>query len=79
MDAIPLWLKLLYTAFTAVTAGVYAVKYPLVNFLWFSDIALVLTVPALWLENALLASMMGAAGALRHVKRRVRRCSPAAG
>jgi len=28
------------------------------NFLWFSDIALVLTVPALWFESSLLASMM---------------------
>jgi hypothetical protein len=41
-----------------VTVAVYAVKYPLWNFLWFSDIALIATVPALWLENSLLASMM---------------------
>ena len=61
MEVIPLWLKLAYTAFTLVTVAVYAVRYPLVNFLWFSDIALILTVPALWLENALLASMMGVA------------------
>lgn len=55
---IPLWIKIAYTLFAAVTVAVYAVKYPLGNFLWFSDIALVLTVPALWLENGLLASMM---------------------
>lgn len=61
MEAIPLWLKLAYTAYAAATVGVYAVKYPAVNFLWFSDIALVLTAPALWLESALLASMMGVA------------------
>jgi hypothetical protein len=58
MELIPLWLKLAYTAFTAVTVAIYAKKYPLWNFLWFSDIALIATVPALWLENSLLASMM---------------------
>jgi hypothetical protein len=41
-----------------VTVAVYAVKYPLWNFLWGSDIALIATVPALWLESSLLASMM---------------------
>lgn len=55
---IPLWIKIAFTVFTIVTVAVYAVKYPLGNFLWFSDIALVLTVPALWLESSLLASMM---------------------
>jgi hypothetical protein len=55
---IPLWIKIVYTLFAVITVAVYAVKYPLGNFLWFSDIALVLTVPALWLESSLLASMM---------------------
>jgi len=55
---IPLWIKITYTLFTITTIVVYAVKYPLGNFLWFSDIALVLTVPALWFESSLLASMM---------------------
>jgi hypothetical protein len=59
--AIPLWIKLAYTVFVAVTAAVYAVKYPLSNFLWFSDIALLATVIALWLESALVASMMAVA------------------
>jgi hypothetical protein len=58
MELIALWLKLSYTVFTAVTVAVYLKKYPLWNFLWFSDIALIVTVPALWLENSLLASMM---------------------
>jgi len=58
MELIPLWIKLCYTAFAAVTVAIYAKKYPLWNFLWFSDIALIATVPALWLENSLLASMM---------------------
>ena len=58
MDLIPLWLKIAYTAFVAVTVAVYVKKYPLWNFLWFSDIALIATVPALWLESSLIAGMM---------------------
>ncbi len=55
---IPLWIKIAYTLFVVITVAVYAIKYPPGNFLWFSDIALVLTVPALWFESSLLASMM---------------------
>ncbi len=55
---IPLWLKLAYTIFVAIVVVVYVFKYPLGNFLWFSDIGLLVTVPALWFESALLASMM---------------------
>jgi hypothetical protein len=58
MELIPISVKLSYTVFAAVTVAIYAKKYPLWNFLWFSDIALIATVPALWLENSLLASMM---------------------
>lgn len=61
LPLIPLWLKIAYTAFVAVTVLVYARWWGAGNFLWFSDIALILTVPALWLENALLASMMALA------------------
>jgi hypothetical protein len=55
---IPLWLKLAYTLVAAVILAVYFVRYGLRNFLWFSDIALIVTGVALWLESALLASMM---------------------
>ncbi|MGH8717683.1 MAG: hypothetical protein ACREV0_01890 [Burkholderiales bacterium] len=55
---IPLWIKLVYTIFVVIIVIVYAVKYPPSNFLWFSDIALLVTVPALWFESSLLASMM---------------------
>jgi hypothetical protein len=55
---IPLWIKIIYTLFAVTTIVVYAFKYPLGNFLWFSDIALVLTMPALWLESSLLASTL---------------------
>ncbi len=54
---IPLWIKISYTLFVAVTAAVYSVKYRPGNFLWFSDIALLITVPALWLESSLLAGI----------------------
>jgi hypothetical protein len=55
---VPLWLKIGYTMFVAVIVPVWVVKNGWANFLWFSDIALLLTVPAIWLESALLASTM---------------------
>jgi len=55
---IPLWIKVAYTVIVLVTVAVYSVKYPISNFLWFSDIALLLTAVALWLENPLIASMV---------------------
>jgi len=58
MTMIPLWIKLSYTIFVMLTVAVYTVKYGYGNFLWFSDIALVATVPALWFESSLIASMM---------------------
>jgi hypothetical protein len=53
---IPLAVKLAYTALVAVVVPVYVVEYGLANFLWFSDIALLVTVLALWRESRLLAS-----------------------
>jgi hypothetical protein len=55
---IPLGLKIVYTLFVCALVPVYWRQYGLANFLWFSDIALLALVPALWLENALLVSMM---------------------
>lgn len=57
-DVIDLWIKVAYTAFVFVLIPVYWKHWGPSNFLWFSDVALILTVPALWLENSLLASMM---------------------
>jgi hypothetical protein len=57
-DAIPLWAKLAYTAILAVIVPAYLAKNGLANFLWFSDIALLVTGVALWLESSLLASAM---------------------
>jgi len=58
---IPLGLKIAYTVFVCVLVPIYWRQYGPANFLWFSDIALLVLVPALWLENALLVSMMAIA------------------
>jgi hypothetical protein len=55
---IPLWLKLAYTALAAGVLVVYWFRYGPANYLWLSDVALILLVPALWLESALLASIV---------------------
>jgi hypothetical protein len=54
---IPLLVKALYTLFVAILVPVYWHYYGPANFLWFSDLALLITMVALWLENPLLASM----------------------
>ena len=53
---LPLWLKLAYTAFMAVLVPVYWKNYGPTNFLYFCDVALFVTLAAVWTENALLAS-----------------------
>ena len=58
---IPISLKISYTLFVCLLVPIYWRQYGLVNFLWFSDIALLLLVPALWLESPLLISMMALA------------------
>lgn len=55
---IPLYLKIAYSIFVAVTVVIYAKNYKPQNFLWFSDIALIAMVPALWFESSVLASTM---------------------
>jgi hypothetical protein len=54
---IPLGLKVIYTLLVCALVPIYWRQYGPANFLWFSDIALLALVPALWLENALLVSM----------------------
>ena len=54
---LPLALKLAYTAFMAVLIPVYWSSYGPTNFLYFCDAALILTLIAIWPENALLISM----------------------
>ena len=60
----PLWLKIVCTLYVCLLVPIYWVQYGPTNFLWFSDIALLLIVPALWFESALLASMMALSVAL---------------
>ena len=55
---IPLVLKVVYTLFVCALVPIYWRQYGPANFLWFSDIALLALVPALWMENVLLVSMM---------------------
>jgi len=54
---IPFLLKLAFTGFMAVLVPVYWSKYGPTNFLYFCDLALFVTLAAVWLENRLLASM----------------------
>jgi hypothetical protein len=53
---IPLWVKVVYTAFVCVLVPYYWVTYTPWNFLYFCDIALLVTLPALWLESPFLVS-----------------------
>lgn len=54
---IPLALKLAYTIFVAILVPYYWVTYSAWNFLFFCDLALLMTLPALWLESSLLLSI----------------------
>jgi hypothetical protein len=54
---VPLWLKVAHTVFMAVLVPVYWHYYGPTNFLYFCDVALLLTLIAIWPENALLISM----------------------
>lgn len=54
---LPLAVKLGYSAFMAVLVPVYWANYGPTNFLYFCDVALFLTLAAVWTESALLASM----------------------
>ncbi|KQQ18316.1 hypothetical protein ASF53_06650 [Methylobacterium sp. Leaf123] len=54
---IPLSLKLAYSAFMAVLLPVYLANYGPTNFLYFCDIALILTLVGIWAESALLVSI----------------------
>jgi hypothetical protein len=55
---IPLWFKLAYTAFVIYVMAVWWKHYGWTNFLWFSDIAFIGAVPAMWLESAAMASVL---------------------
>ena len=58
---VPLWLKLSFTTLAVVVFVAYWDYHGPENYLWFSDIALFLLVPALWMGNRLIASTMAVA------------------
>jgi hypothetical protein len=58
---IPLWIKIAYSLLVCLIVPVYLRYYGPANFLWFSDVALLVMVPALWTESRLLTSMMALA------------------
>jgi hypothetical protein len=53
---IPMWVKVLYTAFVAVLVPYYWHTYGPTNFLYFCDVALLVTLGALWAESPLWVS-----------------------
>lgn len=55
---IPSWFKFAYLAFVSVLVPLYALEHGWVNFLWFSNVALIGGLLAAWLESPRVASMM---------------------
>ncbi len=58
---IPTWVKLAYSAFVSILVPCYWVTYTPWNFLYFCDVALLVTVVAIWVESPLLVSMQAVA------------------
>jgi hypothetical protein len=58
---IPTWVKVAYSLFVAVLVPSYWVAYSPWNFLYFCDIALLVTGVAIWVESPLLVSMQAVA------------------
>lgn len=54
----PLWLKILVSVYVIVLIPVYWIELGPANFLWFCDIALFITLIALWRESQLLVSIV---------------------
>jgi hypothetical protein len=57
VERIPRAFKLAYTAFLAVLVPYYWATYTPWNFLYFCDVALLMTLAAIWLESPLILSM----------------------
>jgi hypothetical protein len=58
MSSIPEWFKIVYTLAVLAFMVIYWQRYGPRNFLWFSDIALIGAVPAMWLESALISGTL---------------------
>jgi hypothetical protein len=57
-NCIPLTVKLVFTLYMVVLVPTYLYFWGPLNFLWFCDVCMILTVVALWLESPLLMSML---------------------
>lgn len=53
---IPVWIKLLYSVFVAILVPLYWPTYGPWNFLYFCDIALLVTAAAIWIESPCLSA-----------------------
>jgi hypothetical protein len=58
MPAIPEWFKIAYTLAVVGVIIIYWPRHGPRNFLWFSDVALIGAVPAMWLESALISGVI---------------------
>ena len=56
-NRVPLWLKLAYTTFMALLVPVYWHYYGPTNFLYFCDVALLITLVGIWIESPFLVSL----------------------
>ena len=65
----PLWFEIAYTLFVAVIVVIWWRHYGPAIFLWFSDIALIGAVPAMWLDNAAIACVLAVAVLMSEVRR----------
>jgi hypothetical protein len=67
MDTIPEWFKIAYTLAVLAFIVIYWQRYGPRNFLWFSDIAFIGAVPAMWLESALISGVLACLALLPEV------------
>lgn len=58
MLEIPVWFKIVYTVLVLAFIIIYWPRHGPANFLWFSDIAFIGAVPAMWLESAWLSGVL---------------------
>lgn len=58
MSAIPDWFKIAYTLAVLAFIVIYWYRYGPRNFLWFSDVAFIGAVPAMWLESGLISGVL---------------------
>lgn len=67
MGMIPEWFKIAYTLLVLAFLVIYWQRYGPRNFLWFSDIAFIGAVPAMWLESPLISGVLACMALLPEV------------